>query len=111
VKQITKPKLRKTMNGLIVFANDLAKFFVLSDDKKEAATHIIFELNTRVYACLNYLSEEDKKFIIELMEDYIKGKLQFALKPGETIDRDQDDYDAFLKMKEYILQHLTTEKV
>jgi len=99
------------MKGLIVFANDLAKFFVLSHDKKEATAHILFELNTRVYAGLNPLNEEDKKFVIELMEDYIKGKLKFSLKPGEMIDRNQNDYDAFLEMKAYILGYLTTEEV
>ena len=99
------------MKGLIVFANHLAKVFVLSHDKKEAAAHILFELNTRVYAGLNTLSEDDKKFIMELMEEYIKGNLQFVSKPGEVINGNQDDYNAFLEMKAYILKHLKTEEV
>jgi hypothetical protein len=99
------------MNGLIVFANDLVKVFVLSDDKKEAAAHILFELNTRVYAGLNHLTEEDKKYVLELMEDYIKGKLQLTLKLGEIIVRKEDDYNAFLELKEYILKHLAIEQV
>src|SRR5215831_3834694 len=99
------------MKGLIVLANDLAKSFVLSHDKKEAAAHILFELNTRVYAGLNHLSEEYKKFILELMEDYIKGNFQFVSKPGEMIDSNQDNYKVFLEMKAQILKHLATQEV
>ena len=99
------------MKGLIVFANDLAQFFVLSHDKKGASAHILLELNTRVYAGLNPLSEEDKKFVIELMDDYIKGNLQLVSKPGEMINWSQDDYTAFVDMKEYIIKQLATENV
>lgn len=44
------------------------------------------------------------------MENYIKGNLQFVLKPNEMIVRNQDDCYAFLEMKAYILRHLTATK-
>jgi hypothetical protein len=94
------------MTSLIDFANDLAKYFVLSSNKKKAAIHIVYEINTRKDAEFKFLNNEDKKFILNLIEEFICGNMRFNLKPGEMIIRKQKDYDEFLVMKKYILDHL-----
>jgi hypothetical protein len=95
------------MNSLIIFANDLAKHFVLSHNKKEAATHIIYELNSRIDAeSYKHLNDTDKKFVLRLVEDIISGNMQFSLKPGEMIVRKLNDYNEFLTLKKFILSHL-----
>jgi hypothetical protein len=94
------------MTSLIDFANDLAKYFVLSQNKKKAAIHIIYEINTRKDADFQFLGNDDKKFILNLVEEYICGNMRFNLKPGEMVLRKQKDHDEFLVMKKYILDHL-----
>ena len=94
------------MPSVFTFANDLAKYFESSPDKKEAATHIIYEINSHKDSYFRSLNDEDKKFIVQLIERFICGDLQFNLKPGEMIARKKGDYDKFLEMKKYILKNL-----
>jgi hypothetical protein len=95
------------MNSLIIFANDLAKHFVLARNKKAAAAHIVYELNSRIDVESNkHLNETDKKFVLRLVEDIINGHMQFSLKPGEMIVRKQADYKEFIILKKFILSHL-----
>jgi hypothetical protein len=94
------------MTSLIVFANDLAKYFVLSENKKKAATHMIYEISSRMDANYNHLNDADKKLILHVIEEFINGNLQFMLNPGEMIVRKRKDLDEFLAVKKYILDHL-----
>lgn len=94
------------MSSLITFANDLAKYFESTADKKQAVAHIIYEINSRKDGYCNSLTDEDKKFVLHLVEEFICGNLPFNLKPGEMVVRKRGDYDAFLEMKKYILKSL-----
>ena len=94
------------MHTLFVFANDLAKYFVLSKNKKVAATHIVYEINSRIDVNMEHLTEEDKRIILNLIEDFISGKQQFILKAGKMIIRKQKDHDEFIAFKKYIYDHV-----
>ena len=44
--------------------------------------------------------------ILQLIEEFISGKLRFQLNKGEMIVSKAKDYDSFLEMKEYILRQI-----
>jgi|GEM_PF-1875232 hypothetical protein len=94
------------MPSLIAFANELAKYFVSSNDNKKAATHVIYELNTHRDDYFKLLSYEEKKIVVQLMDRFISGDLLFNLRSGEMIIRKQEDHDKFLEVKKYILKSL-----
>lgn len=98
------------MQTLFVFANDLAKYFVLSKNKKVAAMHIVYEINSRIDSNMKHLTEDDKRIILHLIEDFISGNQQFILKPGEMIITKQKDHDEFIAFKKYINDHVLMKK-
>ena|SRR5437764_6785899 len=99
------------MATFIQFANDLAKYFVRTRNKKQAATHIIYEINSHIDPESKQLpSDADKILVVQFIEEFISGKLRFQLKKGEMIATKAKDYDLFLEMKEYILRQIVRRK-
>lgn len=98
------------MSTLFDFANDLAKYFILSKNKQVAATHIVYEINSRIDTNMKHLSEDDKRIILHLIEDFISGKQQFILKAGEMIIRKQEEYNEFIAFRKYIHDHVLIKK-
>ena len=99
------------MATFMQFANDLAKYFVRAKNKQQAATHIIYEINSHIDPeSKQVLSEADKIMIVQFIEEFISGKLHFQLKKGEMIITKERDYDLFLEMKEYILRQIIPAK-
>ena len=94
------------MNPVIAFANELAKYFVSSANKSEAASHIVFELRTYKDAHFKSLSDEEKILVLNLIEEFVSGKSRFILKKGEMVARRKEDYDEFLRTKKFILKKI-----
>jgi hypothetical protein len=44
--------------------------------------------------------------LLQLIEDFISGRLNLQLKPGEMIARKEEDHVAFLEIKKYIIAHI-----
>jgi hypothetical protein len=95
------------MTTFIEFAGELAKHFIRAKNKEDAATHLVYEINTYVKPVTNAkLDDEDKKMLLQLIEDFISGRLNLQLKPGEMIARKEEDHVAFLEIKKYIIAHI-----
>jgi hypothetical protein len=93
------------MQSLSIFANELAKHFVSITNKKEAAIQIAYEINTHKNAHFKSLNDEEKKLVLNLVEEFISGKSQFILKKDEMIARRKQDYNEFLELKKFILKN------
>ena len=72
--------------------------------------HIVYEINSRIDSDMKHLTEDDKRIILHLMEDFISGGQQFILKPGEMIITKQKDHDEFIAFKKYINDHVLMKK-
>ena len=94
------------VNPILTFSNDLAKYFVSSSNKKEAAIHIIYEVNTHKDVYFKTLGNDERKLVLDLTEQFISDKSQFILKQGEMIARRKEDYNEFLELKKFILKNI-----
>ncbi len=81
------------MATLIEIAKDLANSFILARNKKDAASHIIFEINRLVYSDSRQTFEFPVKMeIVKLIQEYISVKSKDSL--------------VFLGTRDYILKQL-----
>jgi hypothetical protein len=99
------------MSTLIAIANQIAKSFLNTRNKKHAANHIIYEVSSLVYLESKHpLEYSEKAAIIQLIDEFISGKRSFQLKKGEFIITQPRDSRMFLQRKEYILNHVNIRK-
>ena len=99
------------MSNLHFMANELAKSFVQSKNKKQAARQIVLQINSFKSSESQKPFDYDKKLIIvKLIYEIIYG-----LKPGqslrnELIMSELNDRIFFVECVDFILRRLDTEK-
>jgi len=96
------------MPELIAIANKLAVSFVKSRNKKNAAKHIVHEINSLVYEESKQPADyKIKAEIIKLMQEFISFKRPYLLHNGEIIIIELKENTICLEMMDYILKRIT----
>ena|SRR5437868_6361 len=92
------------MSNLHSMANELAKSFVQSKNKKQAARQIVLQLN-------NFKSDYDKKLaIVKLIYEIIYGLKPCQSIHNELITAELKDRVFFIECIDFILRRLEAEK-
>jgi hypothetical protein len=97
------------MPAVLQYAYQLAKVFIKTRNKKTAANHIIYQINSLVYAESKQPVESSVKIeIIQLINELISGKRPLQLFNGEVVSPEATDSSAFLLLTDYILKEVIT---
>jgi hypothetical protein len=95
------------MPSAIQYAQQLAKVFIKTKNKKTAANHIIYQINSLIYADSKQPVESAVKIeIIQLINELLAGKRSLELLSGEIISAQTTDCSAFLLVTNYILKEI-----
>lgn len=95
------------MANLISVANEMAKKFILSEDKKYALNLIVYDINYLVYSASKMpLSYQSKSIIFKHIFDVIAGREVLLMKNGERLTPDFSDIVLFFERRSAILKHL-----
>ena len=95
------------MATVIEIANDLAKSFVLSQNKKFAVRQIVIEINCLAYSDSKKSIEfEVKATIVQLIFELISGQRDFLLKEGEAFMTTAKDGFLFSGIMQHLLKKL-----
>ncbi len=95
------------MPAVIQYAHQLAKTFIETKNKKTATNHIIYQINSLVYAeSKQPVASSVKIEIIQLINELLSGKRPLQLLNGEVISPEPTDGPVFLLMTEYILKEV-----
>ncbi len=95
------------MSAVLQYAHQLAKVFIETKNKKTAANHIIFQINSLVYAESKQPVKSCIKIeIIQLINELLSGKRTLQLVNGEVISPEATDGSVFLLMADYILKEV-----
>jgi|GEM_PF-3049436 len=88
-------------------ANELAKSYVQSKDKKYAINQMVFEINYLADPISKEPLEYDEKAsILKLIHELLSGQRTFILKEGEEIFPEFKDITIFFEHKNTIMQQL-----
>jgi hypothetical protein len=99
------------MSNLHSMANELAKSFVQSKNKKQAARQIVIELNNFKSSESQKPFDYDKKLaIVKLIYEIIYGLKTCESIHDELIMADLSDKIFFIECVDFILRRLDTEK-
>lgn len=96
------------MATFIEIANNLAKDFVTSSDKRAAARRMISEINGLVYSeSQKPLLYSDKKRIVQYIGEFISRERPFQYRDGgRVVISEAKDNTQYLDMVDYILNEL-----
>src|SRR6266487_6439267 len=97
--------------NLHTLANELAKSFVQSKNKKQAAKHIVSQLNSFRYSESQKLYDYDKKLmIVKLIYEIIYDLKSSQSMHDELVVAELNDKVFFIECVDFILRRLDTEK-
>lgn len=97
----------KKMATITSIAQEMAKRFICSEDKKYALNRIVYDLNYLVYSNTREPVGFKEKYTLFLyIFDVIAGREKLQLKEGEEFVPDFGDIVIFFERRNFIVKHL-----
>ena len=88
-------------------AQNYASSFVRTEDKKQAAKEIIDKINSLKYENGQLINNDDKKYILDLIGEFLSNKRVWKYKyGGYVISPSAHDNQSYLNLVEYILTQI-----
>ncbi len=99
------------MSNLQTMANEMAKLFVQSKNKKQAAKQIVSQINSLRYSKSQKPFDYEKKLtVIKLIYEIIYGLRPYSCRHDEFVMAELKDQILFIECIDFMIRRLDNEK-